>query len=319
LWDDFGIKEAKMSGFWDASCPVKVKGNDVFATAYLRKGRTLVSVASWAPGFVTAKLEIDFSVLGLDQSKTVIYAPPIKGFQPETIFKHGDDLPVAPGKGWLLLVDEQERQLSAPIDLTLGRKLLWEELFADGQLTPGWRLADPQTPRAAIGVTNGLVINAAANAAVFAERHLPSAVSLVTCAVAAQTDQGASWGPGMALVWPDGKVLRVNVRAEGRFGVDDGKRQFLEGFCQPGRTCDLSIVLEKKEVAVFARQQNEAWQELVRLPRSEFPADPSAVRVGKMSPGGKKEDFATIGPAGQCWIGSFRVFGTVGPEGAERK
>jgi hypothetical protein len=315
LWDEFGIQEARMSGFWDAACPVKANGKDVLATAYVKKGKTLVAVASWAPNPALARLEINYAALGLDPSKTGLYAPPIRGFQPEAKFKPGEDLPVAPGRGWLLLVDEEKHKLSAPSDFSLGRRVLFEERFAGNQLARDWTLAMSKQAGAAISVTtNGLAINAAANAAAFAERVLPPGVALVRCDVAAQTDQGASWGPGMALVWPNGKTLRVNLRAEGRFGVDDGTRQFLEGFSKPGTACQLSIVLEEKEVAVFVRQDSESCQELARLPRSEFGVEPLAVRLGKMSPGGKNEDFSSLGPQGQCRIEHLQVFGPAAPD-----
>ena len=314
VWDEFGIQEARMSGFWDADCPVKTNCKDILATAYVRKGKTLVSVASWASSPTLARLEIDCAALGLEPSKTGLYAPPIRGFQPEAKFKLGEDLPVAPGKGWLLFVDEVEHKLSPPPDFSLGRKVLFEERFAADQLARDWTLAISKQAGTAISVaTNGLAINAAANAAAFVERALPPGVTMVTCVVAAQTDQGASWGPGMALVWPNGKILRVNLRAEGRFGVDDGTQQLLEGFSKPGSACQLSVVLDEKEVAVYARQDNEACQELARLPRREFGVDPLAVRLGKMSPGGKNEDFSTLGPEGQCRIEQVQAFGPAAP------
>jgi len=312
LWDEFGIQEAKMWGFWDPACPVKTNRKDVYATAYVRNGKTLVSLASWAPGPVLARLRVDWATLGLEPGRAGFYAPPIKGFQPEAKFKVGEDLPVAPGRGWLLLVDEEEHTVSAPVDLSAGRKLLLQERFGSGGLSREWSLTRSKQPGTDISATtNGLVIKAAANAAAFAERALPPGVGLVTCVVAAETDQGASWGPGMALVWPNGKILRVNVRAEGRFGVDDGKRQLLEGYTKPGSVCQLSIVLGGTEVTVYACQQNEPFQEIARLSRSDFRGEPTAVRLGKMSPRGQNEDFSTLGPGGQCSIQRLEVFGPV--------
>ncbi len=116
-------------------------------------------------------------------------------------------------------------------------------------------------------------------------------------------------GPGLTLVWPSGTVLRVNLRAEGRFGVDDGRRQILDGVNLPNAWTQVAIQLDDKEVVVQASQEQQAWQELARFPRSEFPGDPVSVRLGKMSPGSKNEDFSTLGPAGACAVKDFRVFG----------
>jgi hypothetical protein len=108
IWDDFGIQEARMSGFWDPDCPARMDSEGVFATAYIKKGKTLVSVASWAPSARSTRLEFNWTTLGLEPSKSGLYAPPIRGFQPEAKFRPGEELPVAPGRGWLLLLDAEE-------------------------------------------------------------------------------------------------------------------------------------------------------------------------------------------------------------------
>lgn len=108
VWDEFGIRDARMSGFWDPLCPVKTGRADVLATAYVGKGKTLVSLASWATNATKVRLALDYPALGLVPEKASLYAPPIGGFQAEARFKPGDDLPVEPGKGWLLLVSQGE-------------------------------------------------------------------------------------------------------------------------------------------------------------------------------------------------------------------
>ena len=47
-WDEFGIADSRMIGFWVPAHPVKTGRPDVLATAYVREGRTMVAVASWA-------------------------------------------------------------------------------------------------------------------------------------------------------------------------------------------------------------------------------------------------------------------------------
>ncbi len=110
VWDEFGIQDAKMSGFWDPLCPVKTGLTNVLATAYVKKGKTLVSLASWAADTNKVRLAINCAALGLDPNKASLYAPSIRSFQPEAIFKLGDNIPAKPGKGWLLLLDEAEHR-----------------------------------------------------------------------------------------------------------------------------------------------------------------------------------------------------------------
>jgi len=47
VWDEFGIQNAKMFGYWDPQCPVQTDRKDLLATAYVNEGKTLVS---WQAG-----------------------------------------------------------------------------------------------------------------------------------------------------------------------------------------------------------------------------------------------------------------------------
>jgi hypothetical protein len=310
VWDEFGIAQARMIGYWDSACPVKTGRDDVLATVYQREGRTLVGLASWASAPASVKLAIDFERLGLDPAKAHLYAPRIAAFQGEVLFTPSDSIPVAPGRGWLLVLDEQSRQVAPAVDLCAGRTVLLKDPLAAEPLAKDWTVTLSKQPGTAIRADGGeLRIDGAANVAAYIERPIPAGARLVVCRINQRTDGGASWGPGLTLAWPDGKVLRVNLRAEGRFGVDDGRRQILDGTNLPNTWTQLAIQLEDKDVVVQASQDHQAWQELARFPRSEFAGDPVAVRLGKMSPGSKNEDFSTLGPAGLCAIKDFRVLG----------
>ena len=107
VWDSFGIADSKMIGYWDTNSVVKTSDPNVLATAYLRKGKTLISLASWAPTSVNVKLMIDWKALGLHPGKVKLIAPAINKFQPEAIFSPADSIPVEPTKGWLLITEEK--------------------------------------------------------------------------------------------------------------------------------------------------------------------------------------------------------------------
>jgi hypothetical protein len=106
LWDNFGMQGTKMIGYWSENCPVKTDNQKVLATVYQKKGKSLISIASWADDDVDVVLEIDWKKLGIDPSKATITAPQIKNFQPARTFKAGEKIPVEKGKGWLLIVEE---------------------------------------------------------------------------------------------------------------------------------------------------------------------------------------------------------------------
>jgi len=112
LWDDFGIADAEMMGYWSPDCPVRTGHKDILATVYRRKGTSaLVCVASWAPKPVHCTLEIDWKALGIDPAKASLHAPAIAGIQDRLVLDPAKPLTVAPSKGWMLIVDSKPRKL----------------------------------------------------------------------------------------------------------------------------------------------------------------------------------------------------------------
>ena len=105
-WDEFGIKDARMVGYWDPDCPVSTSDPEVKATAYVKDGRTLVSIGNFSTKDKTIRLTVDWKALGLDPSKTRITAPEIRNFQAETAFKPGDSIPVKVKEGWMLVIEQ---------------------------------------------------------------------------------------------------------------------------------------------------------------------------------------------------------------------
>ncbi|MEU7583227.1 glycoside hydrolase domain-containing protein [Streptomyces sp. NPDC041068] len=98
LWrafDQLGLPEAQMTGWWAEDPPVRTGRADVLATTWQGPGGTATALASWAPTAV----EVPLTVKG---TPVAAYAPPIAGFQPERTFTAGEPVPVEPGRGWLL-------------------------------------------------------------------------------------------------------------------------------------------------------------------------------------------------------------------------
>ena len=106
VWDEFGIQESRMIGYWQQACPVKTDNEDIMATAYVRHGKAmLVSLASWAAERADCRLQIDWKAIGLDPRQAAINAPQIDGFQDAATFGPSDAIPVEAGRGWLLIVE----------------------------------------------------------------------------------------------------------------------------------------------------------------------------------------------------------------------
>lgn len=110
VWDEFGISESGMIGWWVDGNPVKTGREDVLATCYVRRGRggsgnaTMIALASWAKEPVEIRLAIDWKKLGLDPKKATLVAPAIDKFQDAAEFKPGDPVRVEPGQGRLIIV-----------------------------------------------------------------------------------------------------------------------------------------------------------------------------------------------------------------------
>jgi hypothetical protein len=104
FWDDFGIQDAEMIGYWAHSCPVKTSHQDVLATVYKKSRRALISIASWAKEPVNCRLAIDWAALGLNPETAKLSAPAITGFQEAASFSPSSEIPVEPAKGWLLVL-----------------------------------------------------------------------------------------------------------------------------------------------------------------------------------------------------------------------
>jgi len=105
VWDEFGISDSRMFGFWSPRCPVRSGHEAIPVTVYVRNDRTLVCLASWAEKPALVRLEIDWKALGLDPKKARLYAPAVNDFQEKMSFNPGDEIPVEPGKGWMFIIE----------------------------------------------------------------------------------------------------------------------------------------------------------------------------------------------------------------------
>jgi hypothetical protein len=312
LWDDFGIRDSRMLGYWDPACPVKTGRKDVLATAYVKRGKALIALASWAPDPADVKLAIDWRALGLDPARAALYAPAMSRVQPAALFRPEEQIPVAPARGWLLILDEAKHDVPAArlTDVQRDRVPLLEDRFDRAVLGEPWKTAVSSRPKTSLKLDGGnVVIEAPANNCAMIERPLPPGATLAQCAVFSGTDKGASWGPGMTLAWKN-KTLRINLRGEGRCGVDDGAGQWFGSFVAANYWYYLRIRLERDKVLVEVSPDNRLWEVLHVFPRDQFPGDPAAVRLGKMSSGGKGEDYSDPGALeGSCRIKDLQVFG----------
>jgi len=86
-----------------------------------------------------------------------------------------------------------------------------------------------------------ITINSQANNAVFAEYSTTPNWNMISCKVKKATDKGLSWGPGITLIFNDGKYLLLNIRSQGQFTVANKEgEQIIDKKPLPPLQCDLS-------------------------------------------------------------------------------
>lgn len=107
VWDHFEMEGSKMIGYWVSDPPVTTNNKNILATVYLKKGKALVSIGSWADTDTTVYLNIDWKKLGINSEKANIEAPYVQHFQEQRTFKIDDAIPVEKNKGWLLIISEK--------------------------------------------------------------------------------------------------------------------------------------------------------------------------------------------------------------------
>jgi hypothetical protein len=104
LWDDFGIADSRMMGYWEKTPVVTTDHTNILATVYSKKNSALVAVGSWLREPAQVKLNIDWKRLGLNPSSVRIRAPEIDGYQKERTFQPGELIPVGVQGDCLILL-----------------------------------------------------------------------------------------------------------------------------------------------------------------------------------------------------------------------
>lgn len=119
------------------------------------------------------------------------------------------------------------------------------------------------------------------------------------------SDEGATWGPGLTVVWPTG-TIKVNLRHGNRFGgYFNGTYNINVGQVKPNTDYGLRIRKSTVQTWVGEVRDGNRWYTVMELPMSIFPHSPVSVRVGKNDIAGNPSDHTDAGKEGTC---TFRDF-----------
>ncbi len=189
------------------------------------------------------------------------------------------------------------------------RTLLLEERFE--RATPAWsQHASPGHERNSV-VNEGKFgeLYAAANHFAYLERELPKRTEALQCRIDPGTDGSASWGPGMALLWPDGRSLKLFLRhGQKQFGVNlDGREQVFGGAGQ-GQAWWLRADFLVDRIVCRVSADGSRWRELTVIEDGpEGP--PQLLRLGKTDRAGGATDYREAGPLGRARLEALQVHG----------
>lgn len=229
-----------------------------------------------------------------------------------TLFKDGGDALVTDD----LAIDDLGHADAPTLIETAEEKLPGHRVLLDWDfrkpLAGDWRKFASKQPNTSIAATDeGLAIKAAANVSAGIERDLPAGTNAVECRVDGAGDTAQTWGVGLCLLWKDGAVLRVNLRApDGAFGIDStADAQKIGGTFQLNELVTLRLRLESDKALVEARNGSDDWQTLATFPREKFPGSPDRLRIGKMHGVEGIDDNPDPGAASNAVIRSSRIYG----------
>ena len=113
-WADFGIEEARMSGYWEEHPFARTDSPDVKATAFIRGDKALVAIGNFSMEPRNVRLKIDGRWLGCRAGAAKLVARPIPGFQEGRTFFLGEPIPVPPKRGWMLELQARHPSANSP-------------------------------------------------------------------------------------------------------------------------------------------------------------------------------------------------------------
>lgn len=285
FWDDFGMAGTELIGYWDPTCPVKCDNENVLVTVYRKQGKSLLAIGSWADKKLSVKLKIDWKALGLDPAKATLYAPAIADFQAEAVFASDAAIPVAKGKGWLLIVDETPRK---PSEISV---------------------MDDPLKGMAVKASDETVfeIKTPANTVKTKDVAWHKGATAVAARIDPQKDEGQTWGVGLAVAWESGKYVQANARTDGRWELRKNGQPSFAGSHSKGTPATLAVKLTDKSVQIFACNESD-WELLAEYPRNEFPEEPATIRFGKIGPNWKPVNHSPAGTTTSCrveWVKQY--------------
>ena len=240
---------------------------------------------------------------------------------------HAPDV-VWPPKGVSVCFDYVPSNLSAPGDLTEGRDILLEEPFLT--INPDWKQFASKRHERISFQNEGKFgeIYALSDVYCFAEHALPKGVGLAEMTFTASEECGVSWGPGLALLFANGRSVRVAARVGDKHvwahfeGIGESGSQELKkvpeyadakGALDLSKSYTLRVRKDQNLYLWDVSNDGKAYKPLYSMPIPADWGDPVSIRVGKFGRGDDaKNDSPHLTEAfGRTKIQKVKVYSTL--------
>lgn len=105
MYDNFGMKDAEMYGYWSEGNPASTSNENLPTTTYINKGdkKAIIVVAQWGEQSETGKIAIDESKLGFKPSKASLVDLGI--YQKSGNFNLTEEFTIEKGSGLVILIE----------------------------------------------------------------------------------------------------------------------------------------------------------------------------------------------------------------------
>ncbi|MBY0490763.1 MAG: DUF5107 domain-containing protein [Gemmatimonadaceae bacterium] len=112
LWDQFGIQQSTMHGWWSGRDPVRTSDAEILATTWTKPNadgpvKAMIALGNWHETDAPVTLTIDWAAMGLDRARVRLRAPAVEAFQDAASYAPGSTITVPGKKGLVLLVEQR--------------------------------------------------------------------------------------------------------------------------------------------------------------------------------------------------------------------
>ena len=105
LWEEFGIEDSKMVGYWEDNCPVTTNEEEVKTTVYLQpNGDVLLAVGNFSEDEKNVTLNINWKALKKKASQASLFIPFVENFQKEQTLQSGESLHLEGKRGVMIWI-----------------------------------------------------------------------------------------------------------------------------------------------------------------------------------------------------------------------